>query len=503
MENESPTAGGRLLRWRLALQSFTFKVIHRAGKTNGPADHLSRYPINSTEPYGEGPTILARAESNTTPKQPAAEPDHTDPTFILNALRPAELIDETATEATKLATILREGNGSYFPPIDAAAYTTAEWIQQQQDDPECTRLADMLNHPEDPSTSRQRARFKLVKGLLCKIVNPPQLSGVVKAPDSARNRNPIQIVVPHSLKNFVLNRYHTLPVSGHMGRNKVEDSIKRQFYWSNMFKDIRRHINACTTCQRRKTPRPKNVGPGAIIAKAVRPWHTLSIDIVTAQEEDANGYKYILSIMDIFTRYVITVPLQTKQATKVGEALFREVFTRYGRPVRIQSDEGSEFVNRGLRSMYLRWGIQEVSTGGWQPQATMVERYHKFLNHTMSHLSSTFGVGWGQYLHCASWTYNSSTCASTGYSPYELMFGTDPTLLQDLDIVSGIHDAASDETKEPDKHAYFTKTAGRMTEMYKHVIKQQRRMAERNQAKRGDGRKNTLPEYEPQDLVLL
>jgi hypothetical protein len=162
----------------------------------------------------------------------------------------------------------------------------------------------MLNHPEDPSTSRQRARFKLVKGLLCKIVNPPQLSGVVKAPDSARNRNPIQIVVPHSLKNFVLNRYHTLPVSGHMGRNKVEDSIKRQFYWSNMFKDIRRHINACTTCQRRKTPRPKNVGPGAIIAKAVRPWHTLSIDIVTAQEEDANGYKYILSIMDIFTRYV-------------------------------------------------------------------------------------------------------------------------------------------------------------------------------------------------------
>jgi hypothetical protein len=88
MENESPTAGGRLLRWRLALQSFTFKVIHRAGKTNGPADHLSRYPINSTEPYGEGPTILARAESNATPKQPTAEPDHTDPSFILNALRP-------------------------------------------------------------------------------------------------------------------------------------------------------------------------------------------------------------------------------------------------------------------------------------------------------------------------------------------------------------------------------------------------------------------------------
>ena len=361
----------------------------------------------------------------------------------------------------------------------------------------------MLNHPEDPSTSRQRARFKLVKGLLCKIVNPPQLSGVVKAPDSARNRNPIQIVVPHSLKNFVLNRYHTLPVSGHMGSNKVEDSIKRQFYWSNMFKDIRRHINACTTCQRRKTPRPKNVGPGAIIAKAVRPWHTLSIDIVTAQEEDANGYKYILSIMDIFTRYVITVPLQTKQATKVGDALFREVFTRYGRPVRIQSDEGSEFVNRGLRSMYLRWGIQEVSTGGWQPQAIMVERYHKFLNHTMSHLSSTFGGGWGQYLHCASWTYNSSTCASTGYSPYELMFGTDPTLLQDLDIVSGIHNAASNETKEPDKHAYFTKTAGRMTELYRHVIKQQRSMAERNQATRGDGRKTALPEYEPHDLVLL
>jgi hypothetical protein len=67
MENESPTAGGRLLRWRLALQSFTFNVIHRAVKTN--ARLIISRAIPST---AQNPTVKdqqsSRAQNQTRPR---------------------------------------------------------------------------------------------------------------------------------------------------------------------------------------------------------------------------------------------------------------------------------------------------------------------------------------------------------------------------------------------------------------------------------------------------
>ena len=60
MQNESEKAGGRLLRWRLALQSYSYDVVHRSGKSNVAADYLSRNPLDSTDPYDEGPTCLAQ-----------------------------------------------------------------------------------------------------------------------------------------------------------------------------------------------------------------------------------------------------------------------------------------------------------------------------------------------------------------------------------------------------------------------------------------------------------
>ena len=40
------TTNNRLARWSLALQPYTFQVIHKAGKLNGNADALSRAPTN-------------------------------------------------------------------------------------------------------------------------------------------------------------------------------------------------------------------------------------------------------------------------------------------------------------------------------------------------------------------------------------------------------------------------------------------------------------------------
>jgi hypothetical protein len=54
VEANDDSAGGQLLRWRLALSEFDFDIVHRKGKLNGDVDCFSRLPLGSFAPYGEG-----------------------------------------------------------------------------------------------------------------------------------------------------------------------------------------------------------------------------------------------------------------------------------------------------------------------------------------------------------------------------------------------------------------------------------------------------------------
>ena len=58
IETSDSGAGGRLLRWRLALSEFDFDVKHRKGARHCNADTLSRLHLQSDQPYDEGQTNI-------------------------------------------------------------------------------------------------------------------------------------------------------------------------------------------------------------------------------------------------------------------------------------------------------------------------------------------------------------------------------------------------------------------------------------------------------------
>jgi hypothetical protein len=316
------------------------------------------------------------------------------------------------------------------------------------------------------------------------------------------------VIVPDSLKAFILNRYHGLPISGHTCRKKTYEQITQRYYWPGMRTDLDKWIQSCLTCKRRKTPRPLNAGRPGTTCNAQSPWDTVAIDIVSASSASKGGYTKILTIIDTFTRYVLAIPLRRATAEEIGSALFRELFCKYGKPKRIHSDEGREFVNHALGAMFKRWGIIHTSTGGYQPQANPVERYHRFMNSAMTMLSTKFGKDWPSYIPAATFAYNASICASTDSTPHELIFGgRKPNLLQDIDL------DIFDQTKPagtPDYNKFKQTAIDTLREAYKAVRYQQEKMSATNKAyinaKRGAHRKSgmapRLPEYNIGDFVL-
>ncbi|KAI6648638.1 hypothetical protein LOD99_7995 [Oopsacas minuta] len=59
---------------------------------------------------------------------------------------------------------------------------------------------------------------------------------------------------------------------------------------------------------------------------------------------ESEGYKYILTFIDHFTKWIETRPQKTKNARDVATGVF-SIYCRQGAPVQIVTDNGREFTN--------------------------------------------------------------------------------------------------------------------------------------------------------------
>ena len=69
-----------------------------------------------------------------------------------------------------------------------------------------------------------------------------------------------------------------------------------------------------------------------------------------------NGMRYILTVIDIFSRYAWAEPIAAKSGQNIVNA-FRKIFQKSGRkPLKLQTDQGKEFENATLRSFLREQG---------------------------------------------------------------------------------------------------------------------------------------------------
>lgn len=102
------------------------------------------------------------------------------------------------------------------------------------------------------------------------------------------------IALPKCLTNQVITNYHDEKMTGaHLGVHKVFNKIRNNYYWPNMFKDIKKYVISCKKCQQRKPDRRPAVGmlqTNKIISGI--PFQDICIDYVGPMLQ-SRGCKYI------------------------------------------------------------------------------------------------------------------------------------------------------------------------------------------------------------------
>ena len=94
-----------------------------------------------------------------------------------------------------------------------------------------------------------------------------------------------------------------------------------------------------------------------------------------------NGYKYILMIIDVFSKYGFAIPLKTKTGIAVADAL-KNIFKKHSSPAMLWTDKGKEFYNKHVAEVLQKHNIHLYSTQN-EEKASVVERWNRTIKRHM------------------------------------------------------------------------------------------------------------------------
>ncbi|GFO14355.1 gypsy retrotransposon integrase-like protein 1 [Plakobranchus ocellatus] len=170
--------------------------------------------------------------------------------------------------------------------------------------------------------------FRIEDGILKRLHTKSEFSSVQTT-----------IAVPESRRQVVLSYAHESDLSGHSGFRKTLSAIRDYFSWPGVCSDVKNYTNSCNLCQIKPRTGRDRLAPFQQVPIVGEPFERVVIDLVGPLPVSSDKYEYLLTLVDVSTRWAEAVPLRRITAKDVAEALF-SIFTRLGFPKEIQSDRG-------------------------------------------------------------------------------------------------------------------------------------------------------------------
>lgn len=137
---------------------------------------------------------------------------------------------------------------------------------------------------------------------------------------------------------------------------------------------------------------------------------------VSLIKKSNKGYTFLLTVIDLFSRYAWVRPLKSKRGEEVAQA-FKSIFEEGRIPKRIQTDQGKEFENQYVRKLFDRHNIELFSVKSAY-KAAVVERFNRTLKTRLwRYFTANITQKWTDVLQKCVNAYNHSTHRMIGRTP--------------------------------------------------------------------------------------
>jgi len=170
---------------------------------------------------------------------------------------------------------------------------------------------------------------------------------------------------------------------------------------------------------------------------AVGPFAKWGIDFITCNPHSVGGHAYIILAVDYFTKWAEAMPTFDADGKTAAIFVFNHIITRFGVPQAIITDHGHHFRNIMMTELTGQLGLRHDSSTPYYPQANgLVESINKVLVIMIRRIIGIHRSNWHNMLFSALWAYRTSVKTSTGFTPFQLVYGLEAVLPIECEIHS-------------------------------------------------------------------
>lgn len=463
-----PEPVGQQARWLETMEEYNLTIEHRAGRSHGNADAMSRNPCHNKRccpsfalppavhcPQGvaelgshwvEGSDeakmvnrgVTDAIQMNKAPFESSARVDvvcagisdaRSPPTAVMKTSvnRRAEPDSENTVQSHSAESMHVDSEFSW---------TNGNLLaDQQRADPNISKIIELLERGKSqPSWDEVAACSEHTKNLWRQWNRLSLREGIlVRCFEDVKGANHhLQLIMPQQMRSDFLSAVHAGVAGGHFGRHRTELAVKARAYWPGWIADVRRALRTCEACTKysRSKP-PRQVGIKPILCG--EPWEMLSLDVTGPHTVSRQGFRFILTMQDHFSKWAEAVPIRRHTAPIVARILFENVIMRYGAPRRILTDQGPEFESSMLAELCRLMRVDKLRTTPYHPECNgMVERMHRVLNAMLAKVIDDDQRDWPDHLPTVMAAYRASVHEATGFTPNRILLGHEIRLPVDL-----------------------------------------------------------------------
>ena len=343
------------------LEEYEFDVEHRAGRSHGNADALSRRPLD------EQPLVAAVLPCNT------LSPD-------------------------------------FFRSVQSL-------------DGQFSSLVSNINQSTCPEEEVIRGWSRFHQQVFAVWPELSVNNGVLMRESLVGDNISARVVIPPQVTKQFINDFHRSTAGGHMGMSVTKNKMRERYWWPNMARDIEKVVRSCEVCQKMK-PVGKSIRGPLHPIKCGYPMQTMHVDIAGPLQRSEYGERYIILMVDAFSGWIEAASAVTVEAEKVAQVILDQWVFRFGCPERIVSDQGGNVAGEIIQQMCRLLNVQKKRTTPYHPQANgKAERSIGTVKRLLRAMIDELGRGWPELLQGVLFSVRSAVNRSSGYTPHYILFG--------------------------------------------------------------------------------
>ena len=152
-----------------------------------------------------------------------------------------------------------------------------------------------------------------------------------------------------------------------------------------------------------------------VLSRGLRYQYQADLVNYSALRRDNHSFTFLLTIIDIFSRFALAIPIKSKKSPHVA-AVLEKAFKVMKPPRKLQTDMGNEFYNSHIKRVLNRYRVHHFSTD--QPlKAQIVERFNRTLREMLKQ-SMTYRKSLDYISLLSDFLYGYNARPHTAYLPF-------------------------------------------------------------------------------------